>query len=331
MTMLKRAALLAAALAPTAAMAQDDGLNIAFLAASSQNGFNQAVYAGIEAAAADYDNVTTEIFDGEFSAQVQFSQVEDLVAGGRFDALIVTPNDTVGIATALEQATAAGVPVAATLFPIGPDLSQMEPQVDGLVTTVAADPSIGARIQAEAVVEHCEGIDPCRVVVLIGQLVFPFDNLRYETFQEVLGEHDNIEIVATGEGNYSPEESLVAMQDILQANPDIDVVLSNADQHLMGAEIALDDAGIDVSDVYLIGGGLNQITVDGIRQGLYDASLAQFPASMGAAALDAVVGHLRGEEVPTWINERELREDVPAIVDREWLEAHPDFEAEWQG
>lgn len=328
MTLVTKAALLCAALAPLTAQADD--LRIAFLAASSQNGFNQAIYAGIKDAAAAYPNVTTEIFDGEFSATTQFSQVEDLTAGGRFDAIIVTPNDTVGIATALEDAISQGVKVATTLFPVGPELSDMQPQVPGLTTTVASDPTIGATAQAEAVVDYCADKDPCKVVVLIGQLIYPFDNLRNDTFKKVLGAHPNIEIVATGEGNYSPETSLVAMQDILQAHPDIDAVLSNADQHLMAAEIALQDAGIDVASVFTIGGGLNQITVDAIRAGTFDATLAQFPHSAGAAALDAMVKALNGEEVPSWIDEYSLR-DVPTIVTREWLDANPDFTAEWQG
>ncbi len=206
----------------------------------------------------------------------------------------------------------------------------MEPQVEGLVTTVASDPSIGAARQAEDVVAYCEDKDPCKVVVLIGQLVFPFDNLRYETYQTVLGEHDNIEIVATGEGNYSPEASMMAMQDILQSNRDVDVVLSNADQHLMGAEIAIQDAGLDLEEIYLIGAGLNQIAVDAIRSGMWDASLAQFPRSMGEAALHSMVAAIRGEEVETWIDESKLGAS-PAIVTQEWLEENPDFEAEWQG
>ncbi len=321
---------LGTAIAPQIAGAQDKPLRVAFLAASSQNGFNQAIYAGIVEAAKKNGNVTTEIFDGEFSAPTQFSQVEDLTAGNRFDALIIAPNDTVGIATALEDATAAGLKVATTLFPIGPDLKNMQPQVKGLTTTVASDPSIGARAQAEKVVDYCADKNPCKVVVMIGQLIYPFDNLRNQTFKEVLGKHDNIKIVATGEGNYSPDTSLKAMQDILQANPKIDAVLSNADQHLMGVEIALEDAGIDVSSVYLIGGGLNQITLDKIRAGKFDASLAQFPSSMGAAALDAIVKASKGEQVPTWIDEKTLR-DVPQIVDKAWLDAHPDFKAEWQG
>ncbi|MCA0044232.1 sugar ABC transporter substrate-binding protein [Celeribacter litoreus] len=324
----KAAFLCTAIAAPLAA--QSDDINIAFLAASSQNGFNQAIYAGIEEAAAKYEDVNVEIFDGAFSATTQFSQVEDLVAGGRFDGMIVTPNDTVGIATALEDAVAQGVSVAATLFPIGPELSQMEPQVEGLTTTVAADPSIGARAQAEAVADYCADIDPCKVAVIVGQLIYPFDNLRNDTYTEVFAQHSNIEVVATGEGNYSPATSMVAMQDILQANPEIDAVLGSADQHMMGAEIALSDAGIDISSIYMIGGGLNQISVDGIRDGTYDATLAQFPHSMGAAALDALVGSLRGEEVPTWIDEYSLR-DVPTIVDKQWLDANPDFQGEWQG
>lgn len=323
------AAILSSALAaPLAAQAED--FNIAFLAASSQNGFNQAIYDGIKEAASGYDNVNTQIFDGEFSATAQFSQVEDIVAGGKFDAIIITPNDTVGIATALEDAVKAGVKVGTTLFPIGPELTEMEPQVPGLTVTVASNPVVGATAQANAVVDYCADKDPCKVVVLIGQLVFPFDNVRNDTYKEILGEHDNIEIVATGEGNYSPQDSMIAMQDILQANRDIDVVLSNADQHLMGAEVAIADAGLDITQIYTLGGGLNQIAVDAIKAGSWSGTLAQFPKSMGAAALDAMVETLNGETVPTWIDEYSLRE-TPKIITKEWLDENPDFEPEWQG
>jgi ribose transport system substrate-binding protein len=302
---------------------------VAFLASSSQNGYNQAIFAGIQEAAAE-KGVEVEIFDGGFDSTVQFSQVEDVVAGGRFDAFIVVPNDTVGIAPALEDATAAGITVATALFPVGPDLTNMEPQVTGLTTTVAANPANGARAQAEAVAAFCVDKDPCRVVVMIGQLIYPFDNLRNDTFKEVLGQHPNIQIVATGEGNYDPDASLTAMQDILQSNPEVDAVLSNADQHLIGVEIALQDAGIDPAEIYLIGGGLNQITIDAIRAGTVDATLAEFPHSMGAAALDAVVTTLEGGTAPTWIDATKLG-PTPTIVTKEWLDANPNFTGEWQG
>lgn len=319
----------AAALGPMAGYAQDT-LRIAYLAASSQNGYNEATWRGVQAAAAEMGNVEVEIFDGEFNAVVQFSQVEDIVAGRRFNGIVIAPNDTVGIATALEEATKAGMLVAATLFPVGPDLTDMQPQVPGLVTTVAVDPSIGAALEADEVVKFCADKNPCNVVIMIGQLVFPFDNLRYEAMRAVLDKHDNIKVVATGEGNYSPDASLTAFQNILQANPKIDAVLSNADQHLLGVEIALEDAGIDPKPIYMIGGGLNQITVDAIREGRFDATLVGFPYSEGYLALQALVNKARGKEVPTWIDPTKVR-DIPAIVTKEWLDAHPDFQAEWEG
>ena len=328
-TKLIAAALLASTLIPQAAMAQDN-IRLAFLAASSQNGYNDATWQGVQAAAAAAGNVEVEVFDGEFNAATQYAQVEDIIAGGRFDGIIVAPNDTVGIATALEEASGAGLLVASVLFPIGPDLTVMTPQVPGLTTTVASNPVTGAAAQAEKVVEFCADKDPCNVVVMIGQLQFPFDNLRNDTFVSVLSKHANIKIVATGEGNYSPDASLTAFQDIIQANPQIDVVLSNADQHLLGVEIALDDAGIPIEPIFLIGGGLNQITVDKIKEGIFDATLSGYPYSERFFAAEALIAAAKGETVENWIDPA-TKASNPEIVDKAWLDANPDFTAEWEG
>lgn len=323
------AALMATCLIPATAMAQEP-IRLAFLAASSQNGYNNATWLGVQAAAKAAGNVEVEIFDGEFNAATQYAQVEDIIAGGRFDGVIVAPNDTVGIATALEEATGEGLLAAAVLFPIGPELTVMTPQVKGLTTTVASNPVDGAAAQAEEVVKFCAEKDPCNVVIMIGQLQFPFDNLRYSTFQDVLSKHANIKVVATGEGNYSPDASLTAFQDIIQANPQIDVVLSNADQHLLGVEIALNDAGIPIEPIYLIGGGLNQITVDKIKAGVFDATLSGYPYSEGYFAAEALIKAKNGETVENWIDPA-TKATNPAIVTKEWLDANPDFKAEWEG
>ncbi len=113
---------------------------------------------------------------------------------------------------------------------------------------------------------------------------FPFDNLRLETFESVLGEHDNIEIVATGEGQYSQDVSLTAMQDILQSNPEFEVLLSNADQHITGALVALNDAGLDVESMYISGGGASEVAIEGIRAGIWDATISGFPHTEGYLA-----------------------------------------------
>jgi ribose transport system substrate-binding protein len=313
-----------------AASANAEDFRVAFLAASSQNGFNQAIYEGIEKRAKEIGGVTVEIFDGEFNATKQYSQVEDVTTSGKFDALVICPNDSVGIATAVEEATKAGLKVVTTLFPIGPKLDTLEPQVPGLTATVASNPAIGAKVQAEAAAKFCEGKDPCNVVIIIGQKIYPFDNLRYETFLKTLGEHANIKVVATVEGNYDPDKSMAGMQDVLQAHQDIHVILSNADQHLVGAEIALEDAGIEEEPLYISGGGAAQIAIDAIREGRWDVTLAYFPVSMGEYALQAVVDALNNKPVDAAIDSDKIG-PVPAMIDKAVLDANPDFKGEWKG
>ena len=301
---------------------------IAFFAASSQNGFNQATYEGVEEKAAEL-GYETAIFDGKFDAAHQYSQIEDVLVSGNYEGFIIFPNDTVGIAGAFEQVIAAGIPVATVLFPVGPDLTTLEPQVEGITTTVASPPVDGATFQAQSVVDHCDGKDPCNVVIIIGAKIFPFDNLRLETFQAVLAKHDNIKVLAVGEGWYSPETSLTAMTDILQANSDVHVVLSNADQHLAGAEIALEAAGYSVPDLYMSGGGAAAIAIDAIREGRWDATLAYFPKTMGAMAMEQIANAIEGKPVTAVINMDEAG-PVQAMIDKAVLDANPDFKGEWE-
>ncbi|MEM1237093.1 MAG: sugar ABC transporter substrate-binding protein [Pseudomonadota bacterium] len=301
---------------------------IAYFAAASQNGFNQATYEGVQEMAAKL-GYETEIFDGQFDAALQYSQIEDVLASGQFAGMIVAPNDSVGIAGAFEQVIAAGIPIGTVLFPVGPDLNTLEPQVDGITVTAASPPVDGATVQAEQVVTFCADKDPCNVVIIIGAKVFPFDNLRLETFESVLGQHDNIKVVATGEGWYAPDPSLQAMTDILQANPEVDVVLSNADQHLVGVEIALDAAGINFADLYLSGGGAAQISIDAIQEGRWDATLAYFPKTMGALAMEQIANALEGKPVTNAIN-MDTAGPIEAMITAETLAANPDFVAEWE-
>ena len=304
-----------------------DAPKIAYFAASSQNGFNQATYEGVEAKAKEL-GYETEILDGKFDAAAQYSQIEDALASGKYAGMIVAPNDSVGIAGAFEAVIAAGVPIATVLFPVGPDLNTLDPQVPGITATVASPPVAGATVQAQAVVDFCVGKDPCNVVIIIGAKIFPFDNLRLETFQKVLGDHANIKILAVGEGFYSPDTSLTAMTDILQANKDVHVVLSNADQHLVGVEIALEAAGYTVADLYLSGGGAAAIAIDAIREGRWDATLAYFPVTMGALAMEQVANAIEGKPVTQSIN-MDTAGPLQAMIDKSVLDANPDFKGEW--
>ena len=303
---------------------------IAFLASSSQNGYNQAVYAGITAKAKAMGNVETTILDGQFKADLQLNQLEDAVATGKYDGIIIVPSDTVGIAAGMPSAKAKNIPVVTVLFPIGPDLKKLEPQVDGIISTVASPPADGATKQAQLVVDYCKKLNPCRVVVLIGQLQYPFDKVRYDAYRAVLDKEKNIKVVATASGNYDRDTSLKAMTDVIQANPKIDVVLSNADQQTEGAAIALKTAGFPDGKVYLTGGGGTKEAVAAVRAGQWAADYLNFPASMGSAALEQIINSLTGKPVLAVVNGDNLGPLDP-FVDKAQLDAHPEFTGEWSG
>jgi ribose transport system substrate-binding protein len=314
----------------SAALAQDETKRIAFFAASSQNGFNQAVWQGVKSVA-DELGFESEVFDGEFTDEVQLAQVETAAASGNFDGFVILPQNTVGIASAITEAwESAGIPTVTTLFPVGPELTTLDPQVPGIVGTVASPPAEGAALEANAVVEFCADKDPCNVVILIGFKSAPFDLVRFTEFTRILDEHDNIVIVADQEGWYDRDQSLTVMQDILQANPDIDAILSNADQHLSGADIALDEQGLDVEGLFLIGAGATQEAIDKVRSGRWDATYANFPFSMGAEGMRLLAAELAGEEHPAVVDMDDFAPIGP-LVTTEILQANPDFVAEWEG
>lgn len=303
---------------------------IALFASSSQNGYNQAVWKGVQAEAKKLGNVTLSILDGEFNSTLQYNQVEDAIASKKYDGFIMFPNDTIGIAGAVKEAAAAGIKVVAIQFPIGPDLNTLKPQVPGIVATVAAPPADGAKLQAEDVAEYCKDKNPCNVAIVIGQKVYPFDNLRYQTYLEILKKHPNVKVVATVEGNYDPSTAMTGMQDVLQGNKKVDAVLSNADQQTMGVEIALKSEGVAPGSVYLTGGGGDAIAVNAIRQGRWAETYGVVPTTMGVKALDTLVDALDGKTVDPEINADKLS-PLPPIWTKAVLDSHPQFQAEWQG
>ena len=273
--------------ASTGVTAQDeDGYRIAFLSAASENGFNQSLYQGInDALEASGTGSTADIYDGQFNATVQFNQLQDLMAQGQHDAFVIAANDGVGLASLVEQAIGEGYKVAAVNNPIGPDLNALEPQVEGLTTTAGSNQHESSIDQAEFAVELCADRDPCRVVLFHGNLEFPFDSVRRNAWIEVFDQYDNIEVVSELEGEYSREIALGVMQDALQRS-EVDLVISAADQHIFGAEIAIDAIG---AEVMLLGRGAATELVEALRAGRWEGSYVDLPYTQGKLATEQIL------------------------------------------
>ncbi|WP_309052234.1 sugar ABC transporter substrate-binding protein [Streptomyces sp.] len=323
------ASLLTACGAADSAGSGSGALKVAVLASSSQNGYNQAVYQGVkEAATASGKEVSLKILDGQFDSNTQLSQLQNVGSTGDYDGVVVVPNDGVGLAAAFPLGR--DIPVATVLNPVGPDIEEMEPQVEGVITTVGVPPSAAARKQAEGVVTYCAEISPCKVVLLVGNLSTPLDVARRDAYRKVLDAHADIEVVSTVEGQYDRDTSLKAVSNVLQAHKDVDVILSNADQQTAGAQIALQNAGIDPAGVYLTGGGGTEDAVAAVRAGTWQADYVNFPVSMGEAAMEALLEAMDGGTPETVVDADTLGPTEPYAT-KETLGDTPDFTGEWNG
>ncbi len=136
----------------------------------------------------------------------------------------------------------AGLKIVGLNQVIGDRLDTADPQDPSISASVMAPPRRSGERLGTLTLQACEGLDPCDVVYFYGIKGIPLDVAIKEGFDAVT-EGSTVNIVAEGEGQYlGPDAGLAAMQDILVATPDFDVVVG-ADQSMQGAEIALDGRG----------------------------------------------------------------------------------------
>lgn len=311
----------------------DGGTNktyrIAVLASSAQNGYNQAVYQGVVSGAKKLGiEADVKILDGQFDANTQLSQLQNATTSGQYDGVVVVPQDGPALAAAFPLAN--NIPVASVLNPIGPDIGDMKPQVEGVVSTIATPPAQGATKQAEQVVKYCEKINPCKVGIVIGLLNSPLDVARNKAYNATLSGHSNIKVVGTVEGGYDRDKSLTAVANLLQANKDINAILSNADQQTSGAQIALQNAGIDPKSIFLTGGGGTTDAIKAVRDGEWTSDYVNFPVSMGEAAMDQLYNAIQGKPVQAVVDADTLG-PVPPFSYKADLDKVPSFTGEWNG
>ena len=263
---------------------------IAYLSASSANTFLLASVGAMQRLA-DENNIELVEFDAQFNADLQTTQFQDAVASGQYDGIILVALNGPGLVPDVEAALDAGLEVVLFNQIVGDDLSTNEPQVEGIAASVLAPPVVTGERAGRLTIQACAGLDPCRVVYIFGIRGIPLDVALRQGFDSVVAGESNIEIVAEGEGQYlGPEGGINAIQDILQAQPDFDVVVG-ADQPLQGIELVLTDEG-KLDGVALIGLGGSSPAIEGIRDGRWFATVFYAPASEGRLAMEAMIAAL---------------------------------------
>jgi ribose transport system substrate-binding protein len=299
---------------------------IAYLSASSANTWLLSSKEAMDKIAQERNANITE-FDAEFNAERQVSQLQDVIASGQYDGIVITAIDP-GIIPDVERAIDEGMEVAVLNQILGNEFDTADPQVEGVAVSVLAPPLRSGERLGELAVRACEDKDPCRVVYFYGIRGIPLDIAMKQGFDSVVGGHDNIEIVAEGEGQYlGPDHAMNEMQDIMQRTPEFDVVVGS-DQAIQGVQQALEQTG-RLDQVAIMGLGGSQAAIDAIREGNWFGGVFGAPYTEGELAFNALLDVLEGEEGPIGIDPL-THEAIPdeGLVTQDNVDQ---FEPQWAG
>jgi ribose transport system substrate-binding protein len=171
---------------------------------------------------------------------------------------------------------------------MGPNAGTAKPQVAGLAGNVVFVQTDIGRKQGRLVVDACaaSNLSPCNVGYLYSVKVSSLDTAIRKGFDSVIKGHD-IKVVAEGETFYQPANALKAAQTMLQAHPDINLIVG-ADQGATGAEQALNG-----QKVVLVGYGGGGVGLKAVASGRWYGTVVQRPATEGRLAAQCVIKAVR--------------------------------------
>lgn len=252
---------------------------------------------GAQMAAKDY-GVTVEVLNttDESDAEGQLKLCEDLISAG-VDALCLTPNDSKGLSTAVQDAYDEGIAFVAVDTEIeniwGDDYLDYVPVYVGVdwtetgydMATLAAE-----AIGGEGKVAVIRGVDAASSSVLINDGV-----------TAALEEYDGIEVVANQTGDFDTETTQTRVGNILQSDPDVDAIICANDLEAIGAINALNDQNIEIGGedgVIVTGMNATLVGLQSVINGEMYATVYDWSILQGYWAVYDAISLLEGDIAP---------------------------------
>ncbi len=242
--------------------------------------------------AADEHGVKLTVLDPRASEEKQVEQIENLIAMN-VDALVVDAIDAHVVRDVVGEAVDRGIKVIA----VDTDIDH-----PGVLSTIAVPNKERSREFGRYIAGWIDAKydGKAKIGVLLASSTIQLE--RRDGFEETLSSIPESEIVDTGDGRNIYERSQQEAEDMLTANPDIDVVYATGDPALMGSIAAAEVLGL-AEDIDFF--GWDQIPdhfVEPVKNGTIVGFINQMPATKGRIALEQAVKALRGEEVERYID-----------------------------
>ncbi len=186
--------------------------------------FYVAEVAGIKDEA-EKQGYEVRIVSANNDSDAQVNQVNDLLTQ-QIGALIFTSQDSTAAAAGVRAANQADVPVVA--------VDQRPESGEGDLATYIATDSVKAAYELCTWMFDQNG-NKGQLAILHGVLGSTAEIQRTEGCEKALAENPDVEVVAEETANWDETEAFKATQNILTANPDLDMVFGESDAMSMGA------------------------------------------------------------------------------------------------
>jgi len=269
----------------------EETLKVGIFVKDNTNPFWRYVVKGAMQAGKDLGVEVIEYTPAEASnVEQQVSLVQDAIQA-KLDGIAIVAVDSNALLDSCKQAKDAGI----TVVPFNSRMDDL-----GAATFVGIDNYTGMKALMEELVKKLDGKG--KVVVLEGVLAGYANQERMRAVNEVLAANPGIEVVADQAADAQREKAITVMENILQANPEIDAVIGHNDNTALGAYQAILDAGRE-DEMIITGFDAQEELLRYLAAGdeRVAMSVDQSPYMQGYSSVEAVVKLLKGETVEEWV------------------------------
>jgi ribose transport system substrate-binding protein len=262
-------------------------VRVAYLSFAVANSYDAPMLAAAKAVAKAQGAKVT-VLDAANDTKKQLSELQTAVSSKQYDAVIVQPIFGPQLIPTIKQAIKSGLKVVNIDQILGTNPGTAAPPVAGLSGNVVFVQTQIGRKQGGLVVKACAALNanPCKVGYLYSVKVSSLDTAIRKGFDAATAGH-GIQVVAEGETFFNPANALKASQTMLQAHPDLNVIVG-ADQGATGAQQALNG-----QKVTLVGYGGGGVGLKAVASGAWFGTVMQRPATEGKLGMQCAIKAVR--------------------------------------
>ena len=192
----------------------------------------------------------------------------------------------------VKRALTMHIKVVALNTVLGSDLTKVDPQVPGMSGSIVYTGYERGERGGKLVQQACAGVSgECKVGYMFNVKASGFDKGVRSGFDKAISSDSKIKVVAEGECFFTATGGLAAGQTMLQAHPDLNVLIGG-DQGMAGAMKAVSSAG-KTSQIKIIGFGGSVAGLGRVKSGAWFGEIPTQPATQGKLGAQAIVKALR--------------------------------------